>query len=62
LAYQRQNKCGQALAYFDQALKLDPNNSLAIKGAAECKSGKPSAATAPPAPSVPLVVPTLTTK
>jgi tetratricopeptide (TPR) repeat protein len=59
VAFGKQNQCSQALPYFDQALQIDPNNSLAQRGSADCKSGKtPSAPAAAPL-LVPLPPPTL---
>jgi len=59
IAFGKQNQCAQAIPYFGQALKIDPNNSLAQRGLADCKGGKaPSAPAVTPLP-VPLVPPTL---
>lgn len=59
VAYQRAQKCSQAIPYFEMALKLDANNSAAQRGLSECKSGRAASPTAPLAPGVPLILPTL---
>lgn len=62
IAYGQTNQCNQALPYFDLALKLDANNTVAQRGVNDCKSGK--APTLPPntPPTVPLAPATVTPK
>jgi superkiller protein 3 len=59
IAFGKQNQCAQAIPYFEQALKIDANNSLAQRGLADCKSGKAPSAPTPSPPNVPIVPPTL---
>ncbi|HEX9074385.1 MAG TPA: tetratricopeptide repeat protein [Anaerolineae bacterium] len=59
LAFGKANQCPQAIPYFEQALKLNAGHALAVKGLAECQSGKVPSAPASAAPAAPLIPPTI---
>jgi tetratricopeptide (TPR) repeat protein len=62
LAYGMSNQCPQAIPYFQKALTLDANNSIAAKGMSDCQAGNPIAAPAPVIPPVPILPPSLLAK
>ncbi len=59
LAYGMTNDCLQAIPYFEQALRLEANNSLAAKGLSDCRGNQTPGLPPSSPPKVPLIPPTV---